>query len=45
MSIGEDAIGVDPLAAQNQPTSSATKPPKKRTISAKADSIQQPEAR
>ena len=45
MSIAAKAIGEMPIAAQDVPPSSTKKPPPKRTITAIADAIQQPEAR
>ena len=44
MSIGASAIGELPIAADViDPTTS--KPPKKRQVTARADAVQQPEAR
>jgi hypothetical protein len=46
MTIAANALGNDPLASQSAVlASTASKPPKKRQIIAKADAIEQPEAR
>jgi hypothetical protein len=45
MSIGADEIGALPLSAQALATSPTAKPPKKRTVTAQADVVEQPEAR
>jgi hypothetical protein len=46
MSISAHVISEIPLAAQPVPTTASSgKPPRKRRITAKADAVQQPEAR
>jgi hypothetical protein len=45
MSIGANAIGELPIGAAVTVQASKGKPPKKRRITAKADVVQQPEAR
>jgi len=46
MTIAADALGANPLASQTAADpATATKPPKKRQIVAKADAVDRPEAR
>lgn len=45
MSIGANAIGEMPIAADAVVPATSSKPPKKRQFTAKADAVQQPEAR
>lgn len=45
MSIGADVISQLPVAAQQAPAASSNKPPKRRQVTAKADAVEQPEAR
>jgi len=45
MSIGMNAIGELPIAADAIAPTATSKPPRKRQITAKADTVQQPEAR
>ena len=45
MSIGAGAIGELPIAADVIDPTTTSKPPKKRQVTARADAVQQPEAR
>jgi hypothetical protein len=45
MSIAASAIGEMPICADSAPAASRKKPPPKRTVTATADAVQQPEAR
>jgi hypothetical protein len=45
MSIGANAIGEMPIAADAVVPTTSSRPPKKRQFTAKADSVQQPEPR
>lgn len=44
MSIGASAIGELPIAADAVVSTPTSKPPRKRQVTARADTVQQPEA-
>jgi len=45
MSVGASTPGEQPISAQAASANTTTKPPPRRTVTAKADVLQQPEAR